>query len=335
MTRVDYPSSVDDIFMKAFRPFIKVKTHHSQPGGSPDDVLSHNLMRITGEYKQLEHEYRTRLLHDPACSFHEGQKPENARRNRYRDVLPLDGTRVRLPVLPGHNDYINASWVKLQSTKASDKHNTKTYIACQGPTTSTVHDFWQMVHAYCGERISIVMLTPLQELRHGRMVTKCDKYWPDKYKELYISKDDQYEHDLVIRCIDTRSFGYYDINKLELVNMETAQKKQVTHYYFHSWLDFDIPQDGLSLPEFIRTVNETNGPESPLVVHCSAGIGRTGTYIALDFIYSCETQLELDLQPDYVYNLVDDMRKQRGFMVQQLSQYKYIYEQLVNLHRIH
>lgn len=295
-----------------------------------------NKSKLASEFQKLEQDYEERVNYDPEYSMNEGLKPENILKNRYQNIIPLDRMRVKLPVSAGHSDYINASWIKLNPFRSG---KTKTYIASQGPTATTINDFWHMVYDSCkGDRAVIVMLTPLAEKRNKnknteRWVIKCDKYWPDSGKDLNTaSSNDKYPYHLRVELKDSQTCEYFDVQHLQLVPSDGSDVKNVTHYYMHSWADFGLPHRGLPLQEFIKDVNQANSPESPLVVHCSAGIGRTGTYIALDATMNCiDENVDFDTESKYVYDIVDDMRKQRGYMVQQLVQYQYVYDQVEKL----
>lgn len=199
--------------------------------------------------------------------------PENGARNRYNSILPWDHSRVLLPVIPGENDYINASWVEL---------GCRTYIATQGPLHTTIDDFWQMVYAYGGDPAVIVMLTPLHELG----MDKCARYWPEsKTHSLVLPKRDDYRFGLEVTLKKHHNHNkQYEYSELLVTPINSEYPTHVVHHiYYHTWLDFTKPDAESDLRSLIYLVNNhLRNPCAPPIIHCSAGIGRTGTYIALD-----------------------------------------------------
>ncbi|CAF2132231.1 unnamed protein product [Rotaria magnacalcarata] len=246
--------------------------------------------------------------------------------NRYSNISargPWDSTAVRLRAVgsnPRDHDYINANEIK-------GLHGEKQYIACQGPLQETCEDFWDMIIQYGVKKI--VMLTRIEEQNPhnpAQKLPKCARYFPEKKGDvLRISRisieviDIENQPDLEIRHL----FIKYDNND-----------HHVFHYYFAGWPDFSVvdPQELINLIENINK-HKSNRPISvekmkeilltPIVVHCSAGVGRTGTYIAVDIIMSLidRQKNELSTMKLDVMGIVYHLRQDRGKMVQTKDQY--------------
>lgn len=220
----------------------------------------------------------------PEWSCEIATRPENKKRNRYPSVLPWDHSRVLLPVHEGENDYINASWVQLGS---------RTYIATQGPLPSTTHAFWQMVYAYGGEPSVIIMLTPLYE----HSVEKSAKYWPDsKQHPVVLPVEAGFKFGLTISLISFHKNEQYHYSTFKVVPSDKSMPERLVHHlYYFSWLDYSKPNADADLRSLIHLVNnQLRNRASPPIVHCSAGIGRTGTFIALDALL---TRIDTDIFP--------------------------------------
>ncbi|ANB15585.1 tyrosine protein phosphatase PTP1 [Sugiyamaella lignohabitans] len=214
------------------------------------------------------------------------------------------------------------------SSPSSDNIASKTYIVTQGPLNSTIVDFWQMVNEYCGDPAVIIMLTGLSEPYKGQRMNKCARYWPvDKNVSIPIPKGENYKHDLSVRLVSLSQTSYYELRELEITNVTTGTKKAVHHFYYNTWPDFGNPSGGADMVNFVSIANAKNtAPQSPLVVHCSAGIGRSGTYLAIDAALT--RGCWVDNERDLVYDLVSSMRQQRLGMVQKATQLEYIYLQI-------
>uniref|UniRef100_A0A8C7T8Z2 Protein tyrosine phosphatase receptor type N2 n=1 Tax=Oncorhynchus mykiss TaxID=8022 RepID=A0A8C7T8Z2_ONCMY len=192
----------------------------------------------------------------------------NTKKNRSNAVVAYDHSRITLKVENSHSnsDYINASPIM-----DHDPRN-PAYIATQGPLPSTVADFWQMV--WENGCVVIVMLTPLTESG----VKQCYHYWPDEGSNLYHI----YEVNLVsehIWCDDFLVRSFY------LKNMQTNETRTVTQFHFLTWLNQNVPESSRTLLDFRRKVNKCyRGRSCPIIVHCSNGAGRSGTYILIDMV---------------------------------------------------
>uniref|UniRef100_A0A183IE11 protein-tyrosine-phosphatase n=1 Tax=Soboliphyme baturini TaxID=241478 RepID=A0A183IE11_9BILA len=241
-------------------------------------------------------------------------KSENTFKNRYNDIKAFDVTRVKLKEsenLSG-SDYINANFV--QGYKGR-----KVFIAAQGPTQDTVNDFWQMIWE---QNVSLlIMVTNLQE----RYRTICIKYWPEHSATRYGCVE--------VKPLECSYFADYVIRKfqLEYVNYPTEEEAErplkppehlVVQYHYTGWHDYRAPEETAALLRFKKQLRKLNS--SPIVVHCSAGVGRTGTFIAID---SMMDQMSEEGTVD-IFGFVSNMRRQRNFMVQCLEQYVFIYKAL-------
>ncbi|XP_052762812.1 receptor-type tyrosine-protein phosphatase C-like [Mya arenaria] len=233
----------------------------------------------------------------------------NMHRNRYKGIYPYDDTRV--VVHGGDTDYINASYID-----GFRKRNA--YIAALGPMAKQLGDFgqfWRMVWQQKVEKI--VMVTNFVE---GEK-TKCEQYWPDHgQRKLY--------GDIEVVCKVERLYADFIWRQLTLSKgKHNFEERNLHHLQFTAWPDKDIPDDVTSIIELRQKVNALPSTfNGPVIVHCSAGVGRTGTYIALDILTKVgETEGAIDI-PGCVFN----MRQNRPSMIQTLSQYKYLHEALVH-----
>ncbi|KAF7703629.1 hypothetical protein HF521_022636 [Silurus meridionalis] len=240
-------------------------------------------------------------------SVREAKKTENQSKNRYIDILPYDYNRVIL----SHgetNDYINASFI--EGYKESNK-----YIAAQGPKEETMADFWTMIWEQ--KTSIIVMVTRCEEGNKN----KCAQYWPSLERETEIFDD------LVVKIKGEENCPNYIIRHLTMMNRrEKSAEREVTHIQFTSWPDHGVPSDPGLLLKLRRRVNSfKNFFSGPIVIHCSAGVGRTGTYIGIDaMIESLEAEGRVD-----IYGYVVKLRRQRCLMVQVEAQYVLIHTALI------
>uniref|UniRef100_A0A671Z1E4 Receptor-type tyrosine-protein phosphatase N2-like n=1 Tax=Sparus aurata TaxID=8175 RepID=A0A671Z1E4_SPAAU len=237
-----------------------------------------------------------------ACTV--GMKDGNAKKNRSTAVVAYDHSRITLKVenSQGNSDYINASPIM-----DHDPRN-PAYIATQGPLPSTVADFWQMV--WENGCVVIVMLTPLVESG----VKQCYHYWPDEGSNLYHI----YEVNLVsehIWCDDFLVRSFY------LKNMQTNETRTVTQFHFLTWLNQNVPETSRTLLDFRRKVNKCyRGRSCPIIVHCSDGSGRSGTYILVDMVLNkmAKGAKEIDIAAT-----LEHLRDQRPGMVQTKDQFEF------------
>ncbi|XP_060603468.1 multiple epidermal growth factor-like domains protein 10 [Ruditapes philippinarum] len=239
--------------------------------------------------------------------FHESQKAENVMKNRYKDVCPYDNRRVILK--NRESDYINASYIDGYKRQ-------KVYIASLGPTVKQMGAdfgvFWNMVWQ---ERVcKIVMLTNLIE----QGVQKCDKYWPDK--DVCI----MYE-DVKVTC---QSEEIYPCFAVRIFSVEKTEKRILYQMHFTAWPDKSTPRDVHGMIEFWEKLTRIPRFElGPILVHCSAGVGRTGTFLALDILAN-EGVAEGTVD---IFACVRNLREDRVNLVQTVEQYKFLHEALLHL----
>ncbi|NXL87748.1 PTPRM phosphatase, partial [Alectura lathami] len=229
----------------------------------------------------------------------------NEGKNRYKNIIPYDHCRVVLQTSGVGNGYINASYV-------DSYRSPRFFIAAQGPLPGTVVDFWQMVWQ---EKISIiVMLTGLVEQNK----TKCEQYWPEQ-QQLY--------GDFTVSLNSTRTTTSIVTRVFCLQKAGCSLPRAVEQFQYLQWPDHGVPRNPAQLLCLVETVNKrvSEAPAGPMLVHCSAGIGRTGTFIALDFLLKmAKAEGNVD-----VFHCVQKLREQRVSMVQNKEQYAFLYEVLL------
>ncbi|XP_061166264.1 receptor-type tyrosine-protein phosphatase mu-like [Saccostrea echinata] len=229
-----------------------------------------------------------------------GKQPENVPKNRFKTTFPYDHSRIKLT--NGQSDYINANYID-----GIDKPNE--YIAAQGPRQNTVTDYWYMIWQESVNQI--IMLTNLKEGNKA----KCVKYWPDLYQTTTIGV-------ISLRAEEEQSYANYKIRKFRVTHKKLNKSRIVTQYHYTAWPDHGTPEP-LCLVVFhdhvTRTKDKSNG--GPTLVHCSAGIGRTGTYIAIDALYKAGKRDRKVNIAEYVKK----MRENRMNMVQTYEQYMTIF----------
>uniref|UniRef100_A0A8D0G8G8 protein-tyrosine-phosphatase n=1 Tax=Sphenodon punctatus TaxID=8508 RepID=A0A8D0G8G8_SPHPU len=234
--------------------------------------------------------------------------PENRGKNRYNNILPYDTTRVKLSNVDDDpcSDYVNASYIPGNSFR-------REYIATQGPLPGTKDDFWKM--AWEQNVHNIVMVT--QCVEKGRV--KCDHYWP-------FDQDSLYYGDLIVQMLSESVLPEWTIREFKICSEEQLDSTRlIRHFHYTVWPDHGVPETTQSLIQFVRTVRDyiNRTPRAgPTIVHCSAGVGRTGTFIALDRILQ---QLDSKDTVD-IYAAVHDLRLHRVHMVQTESQYIYLHQ---------
>ncbi|KAF7656249.1 hypothetical protein LDENG_00044620 [Lucifuga dentata] len=233
--------------------------------------------------------------------------PENRGKNRYNNILPYDATRVKLSYVDDDpcSDYINASYIPGNNFR-------REYIATQGPLPGTKDDFWKMVWEQ--NVYNVVMVT--QCVEKGRV--KCDHYWP-------FDQDPLYYGDLIVQMLSESVLPEWTIREFRICSEEQLScTRLVRQFHYTVWPDHGVPETTHSLIQFVRTVrdyiNRTPG-SGPTVAHCSAGVGRTGTFITLDRLLQ---QLDMKDTVD-VYGAVFDLRLHRSHMVQTECQYAYLH----------
>ncbi|CAM9891763.1 unnamed protein product [Lampetra planeri] len=233
----------------------------------------------------------------------------NKHKNRYANVVAYDHSRVILHTIDGvpGSDYINANYID-----GYRRHNA--YIASQGPLADTVADFWRMVWEQRSS--TIVMMTKLEE----RSRVKCDQYWPNRGSESY---------GLVqVTLTDTVELATYSTRSFTLTRSGCTERRDVRQFQFTAWPDHGVPEFPTPVLAFLRRVRAAWGSSAdggPLIVHCSAGVGRTGCLIVID---AALERVKHEHTVD-VYGQVTCMRAQRNYMVQTEEQYAFVHTALV------
>ncbi|XP_023685868.1 tyrosine-protein phosphatase non-receptor type 11b [Paramormyrops kingsleyae] len=248
----------------------------------------------------------------------EGQRLENKIKNRYKNILPFDNTRVVLKEVdrdvPG-SDYINANYIESKPEEGHCADEGKVYIATQGSLQNTVADFWEMVYQ---ENTHVIVMTT-KEMERGR--NKCVRYWPDIDSTKEFGK-------LSIRNTSECPAQDYILRELEITRLNTSEApRYIWHYQYLSWPDHGVPNEPGGVLSFLDQVNQTQNAlteTGPIVVHCSAGIGRTGTIIVIDILIDIINRQGLDCDID-IPKTIQMVRRQRSGMVQTEAQYKFIY----------
>ncbi|KAM4524280.1 receptor-type tyrosine-protein phosphatase H-like [Odontesthes bonariensis] len=242
--------------------------------------------------------------------------PDNKAKNRFTNVLPYDWCRVKLITsAPSETlDYINASYMP-------GYNSNREYIATQGPLFSTVGDFWKMIWE---QRVNaIVMVTNCTE--GGR--NKCEQYWPDDRKQCLCGE-------LLVTTRSQQKESSWTLREFSVKHENNSEERTVKHFHFTAWPDHGVPEDTgilIQFRELIRRHIKGEGTEAPTVVHCSAGVGRTGTIIALDVLLQ---QLEKERAVG-INAFVHKMRLNRPHMVQTESQYVFLHQCIVDTLRPH
>ncbi|XP_076754004.1 protein tyrosine phosphatase 10D isoform X5 [Xylocopa sonorina] len=255
--------------------------------------------RFSEEFEELKH-----IGRDQPCTA--ADLPCNRPKNRFTNILPYDHSRFKLQPVDDEegSDYINANYVP--------GHNSpREFIVTQGPLHSTRDDFWRMV--WESNSRAIVMLTRCIE--KGR--EKCDHYWPVDTHPVYYG-------DICVTILNETHYPDWSITEFMLCRGDI--KRVIQHFHFTTWPDFGVPSPPQTLARFVRAFRERVRPDQrPIVVHCSAGVGRSGTFITLDRI------LQQILVSKYVdiFGIVWAMRKERVWMVQTEQQYICIHQCLL------
>ncbi|XP_035677189.1 uncharacterized protein LOC118416213 [Branchiostoma floridae] len=266
--------------------------------------------RLANEEKLFTYEYEAlpKLLgeeHSQACQ-------KNRDKNRFRNIISYDHSRVILSLVGGdpRSDYINASYIDGYKEE-------KKYIATQGPMQNTVQDFWRMV--WETRSSTILMLSNLVE----NCQNKVCKYWSETDMMTY--------GEFHVVLTDTEKMDFYIARTFLLTKDNVTARREVTQFHFLAWPDFGVPDDPTDLLKFHQIVMKSVCPRPqnhPIVVHCSAGVGRTGTFITIDAMLE---MMAVEKQVD-VFGYVSKMRRNRSFMVQAKAQYVFIYQALLDSH---
>ncbi|XP_030207663.1 receptor-type tyrosine-protein phosphatase S isoform X14 [Gadus morhua] len=231
----------------------------------------------------------------------------NKAKNRYANVIAYDHSRVVLASIDGvpGSDYINANYIDGYRRQSA-------YIATQGSLPETFCDFWRLVWEQ--HTANIIMMTKLEE----KSRVKCDQYWPTRGTETYGL--------IQVTLLDTVELATYSVRTFALYKSGSNEKREVRQFQFTAWPDHGVPEHPTPFLAFLRRVKACNPPDAgPMVVHCSAGVGRTGCFIVIDAMAErIKQEKALD-----IYGHVTLMRSQRNYMVQTEDQYVFIHDALL------
>ncbi|XP_039878641.1 tyrosine-protein phosphatase non-receptor type 18 isoform X1 [Simochromis diagramma] len=241
-----------------------------------------------------------------------GALKENIKKNRYKDILPYDQSRVELslPTTDSNSDYINASFIKGATGDCK-------YIGCQGPLSSTVTDFWRMIWQY---NVKVIVMA-CREIEMGKK--KCECYWAAaqqsaSFGPFTVSNQEETHpnEDIVVRNLT--------------VTFQQASRS-VIQYQFLSWPDHDVPYETAGVLDMLERARSSRGANvSPLLIHCSAGCGRTGVICALDYIH--DLLVTKKITPEFsILNIVLELRRQRPSTVQTKDQFQFIYTAAISM----
>ncbi|XP_060576316.1 receptor-type tyrosine-protein phosphatase epsilon-like [Ruditapes philippinarum] len=289
-----------------------IQYERTEYNNSPEKIKEIDTIRVSELFQyvlgQTEDDFAIEYQQIPTelqSSIAFARKPENIALNRYNGIFPYDHSRVKIPAIPDF--FMNACYIDGYKRRNA-------YIASLGPTEKTTNNFitfWQMVWYEKSELI--VMLTNLREPSG----MKCEQYWPESGTTMTYGE-------MCVSSVKTTIFSEFTVKRFLL--SKGKDQRPITHLHFTAWPDKTVPEDTTTLIEFRHQMKTTaTSTSGPIIVHCSAGIGRTGTLIAFDRLVE-EGQDKHDVN---IFECVKSMRKQRVKMVQTLEQYIYIYKALV------
>ncbi|KAM4736860.1 tyrosine-protein phosphatase non-receptor type 22 [Anableps anableps] len=266
---------------------------------------------IAGEFARLKNQ-STKYRIDKIFSTKTAEKQENIKKNRYKDIVPFDHTRVKLTFTTSKkdSDYINASFIKGVS-------GSRAYIATQGPLPHTVVDFLRMIWEY---DIKVIVMS-CREFEMGKK--KCEVYWPQKQEDTFECEA------FTVHCDSEESKGDYLTRTLRLTYRNCSRTLKQLHYV--NWPDHGVPD---TIPPILDMLHEMRCYQAhddiPICIHCSAGCGRTGALCVID--YTWNLLRNQTITSDFnIYNLVQDMRTQRTSVVQTKEQYLLVYRTIREL----
>uniref|UniRef100_A0A8C9TI36 Tyrosine-protein phosphatase non-receptor type 20 n=1 Tax=Scleropages formosus TaxID=113540 RepID=A0A8C9TI36_SCLFO len=281
-------------------PLVKVVPDGQYTGAKLNSVV--RMLRGLLEQKVPLQEFENLQNLQPLDDCLIGQSKENKKKNRYKNIVPFDTTRV---LLGKDGGYINANFINMPV-----KDESFMYIACQGPLPTTLADFWQMVW----EQKSNVIAMMTQEVEGGKI--KCQRYWPDTPRTA-----EMVDNRLQITLIKDQHLDNFVIRLIEVKDIQTKEFQHVTHLNYTGWPDHGTPTQPEQLLTFISYMRHVH-QSGPIITHCSAGIGRSGTLICIDVVLGL---ISKDADFD-ISDIVRTMRLQRHGMVQTEEQYIFCYQ---------
>ncbi|XP_028809989.1 tyrosine-protein phosphatase non-receptor type 12 isoform X2 [Denticeps clupeoides] len=269
-----------------------------------EDNFGADFMRL----RRLSTKYRTEKIYPTNV----GEKEENVKKNRYKDILPFDHSRVKVTLKTSNQDtdYINANFIK-------GIHGPETYIATQGPLPNTIVDFWRMIW----EHNVAVIIMACREFEMGRK--KCERYFP------MLGDEPMSFGPFRISCESEQTRSDYFIRALT-VEYEN-ETRRITQFHYINWPDHDVPSSFDSILDMIGLMREYQEHDNvPICVHCSAGCGRTGAICAIDYTWNL---LKAGKIPEdfNVFKLIQEMRTQRHSAVQTKEQYELVHRAIAQL----
>ncbi|XP_075441450.1 receptor-type tyrosine-protein phosphatase mu isoform X1 [Ascaphus truei] len=306
---------------------VPYQTGQLHPAIRVADLLQHITQMKCAEGYGFKEEYES-FFEGQSAPWDSAKKDENRMKNRYGNIIAYDHSRVRLQSIEDEtsSDYINGNyidgppaWGQWSPTLSccdcscydQGYHRPNHYIATQGPMQETSYDFWRMV--WHENTASIVMVTNLVEV--GRV--KCCKYWPD---------DTEIYKDMKVTLIETELLAEYVIRTFAVEKRGAHEIREIRQFHFTGWPDHGVPYHATGLLGFVRQVKSKSPTNAgPLVVHCSAGAGRTGCFIVIDIMLDmAEREGVVD-----IYNCVRELRSRRVNMVQTEEQYVFIHDAIL------
>ncbi|KOC63138.1 Tyrosine-protein phosphatase non-receptor type 1 [Habropoda laboriosa] len=284
------------------------------------ETLEQEISNVETEYHEINTKEAWAVLfqhiRNETSSFlytcNESKKPQNKNLNRYRDVLPYDYSRIILK--RGPCDYINANLVW-----ADDAH--RRYILTQGPLENTASHFWLMVWEQNSK--AVLMLNRIIEKNH----VKCYQYWPlgDSMINMVFA-----DVGIKVKYISKTESSDYTTRILKLTDLETKESREILHFHYNTWPDFGVPQSPTAFLRFLTDVRQSGALDQnvgPPVVHCSAGIGRSGTFCLVD---TCLVLIEENgLNSVNVRDVLVEMRKRRMGLIQTPDQLRFSYAAII------
>ncbi|XP_056891572.1 protein tyrosine phosphatase receptor type Db isoform X24 [Takifugu flavidus] len=304
LRRINFQTPADRV--SVYRGYRRLSSMASHPPVPISELADHIERLKANDNLKFSQEYESV---DPGQQFtwENSNLEVNKPKNRYANVIAYDHSRVLLSSIDGvpGSDYINANYI-------DGYRRQNAYIATQGSLPETFGDFWRMIWEQ--HTANIIMMTKLEE----KSRVKCDQYWPTRGSETY---------GLVqVTLLDTVELATYSVRTFALYKSGSNEKREVRHFQFTAWPDHGVPEHPTPFLAFLRRVKACNPPDAgPMVVHCSAGVGRTGCFIVIDAMTErIKQEKTLD-----VYGHVTLMRSQRNYMVQTEDQYIFIHDALL------
>ncbi|XP_035856163.1 protein tyrosine phosphatase receptor type Db isoform X29 [Sander lucioperca] len=292
--------------VSVYRGYRRLSSMASHPPVPISELADHTERLKANDNLKFSQEYESI---DPGQQFtwENSNLEVNKPKNRYANVIAYDHSRVILSSIEGvpGSDYINANYI-------DGYRRQNAYIATQGSLPETFGEFWRMVWEQ--HTANIIMMTKLEE----KSRVKCDQYWPTRGTETYGL--------IQITLLDTVELATYSVRTFALYKSGSNEKREVRHFQFTAWPDHGVPEHPTPFLAFLRRVKACNPPDAgPMVVHCSAGVGRTGCFIVID---AMAERIKHEKTID-IYGHVTLMRSQRNYMVQTEDQYIFIHDALL------